>query len=88
MESLAAIVKTVRVARAKSRGTHQEMITIIQVRDDGGLGKEGGCRKEDMRLGPRCILKQVLTRSFDGLYVGVERKKNRERFQAFWSEKL
>lgn len=78
MESLAAIVKTVRVARAKSRGTHHEMLTIIQVRDDGGLGKEGSCRKEEMWLGSRCILKQVLTRCFDGLYVGFERKKNRE----------
>lgn len=66
------------MARAKSRGVHHKMITIIQVRDDGGLDKEGGCRNEEMWLDSRCILIQVLTRCFDGLYVEFERKKNRE----------
>ena len=66
------------MARAESRGTHHEMITIIQVRDDGGSDKQGGCGDEGMWLDSRCILKQVLTRCFDGLYVGFERKKNWE----------
>lgn len=78
MESLAAIVKTATGARAHSSVTHRETITIIQVRDDGGLDEEGGCRNEERWLDSRCILKQVLTRCFDGLYVGFERKKNRE----------
>lgn len=61
----------------KNRDTHYEIITIIQVRDDGELDEDGGCRNEEIWLDSRCILKQVLTRCFDGLDMGCERK-NRE----------
>lgn len=50
------------------------------MRDDCGLDEDGGCRNEERWLNSRCILKQVLTRCFDGLYMGCERKK-------YWEER-
>lgn len=88
MESLAAVVKTVKGGKSRMQATPPEIIAVVQVRGDGGLDEDGGYGNEEMWLDSRYILKQVLTVCFDGLDMGCERKKNWERFQAFWFEQL
>lgn len=75
MQSLAAVVKTVKGGKSRMQDTPPEIITVIQVRGDGGLDEDGGYGNEEMWLDSRYILKQVLTVCFEDWIWGVKERR-------------
>ena len=69
-------------------------IWLIKVEDDGGSISKVGIKMEDwdaiIKIGDKrsdyeYVLKIKLKRICCGLNVGYERKRNKGRFQVFWS---